>query len=695
MYQSYFKTSSNYVLPDQFDEALHIDSSNKIEEVDISRKGEPPVPIVPHRRTSQTHQAAEKAWTAPIKNQDHRGSINQERRSRKNSIPENKKEVFREALQRKLSRSERKTSGEKDALWDDEILGAGEAAADRSGRFSVAVYGSFRRESTLVNRRLQPIQRFRKAATQIKVLNTIRKAAEQQRKDYQQNTSSFVMMQQQLDNSKQIANSDGLSFDPNFYKAIKEVNLSNESIYILSTNPSSRSEEQVNAVIGGVKASVPAFGEYPSRMQRQLLSVGWYEKFEPNRVIIRQGHRALNFYFILSGNAVVSLTTKDKVTGASKDTTVAVLGKGHSFGELALLHDTARTATVICQSEVALLAVSRQDFIDIFLRSNEDDEEQEHIRFLRSVVYLKRLPLEECGGRLGICLCHYFRRGVVIDKDPTNSEWIYVVKSGSCRVLTRLSKPRTDPAYHLSRKLPKLKEEEISKNFLFPQKRSKKKEAANNEEQSNLLLPSINPLERLRPRTLSGPSSNVLAQLLASGERKKALDDMTLKRSRHESLSSRRSVNSRQGTYIYTSKSENDLKKGEEKHRQTIMKLVEAHKKELEDKSNKKGSNNNNNSQDVFVQTELLKPKDQFGLASLLYHDVPQTKSYLISNGAECVLLSKAWLRQKANESMLRALRSEISPFPSASELQQNLQDKANWDSYKSEVINGIISSRI
>ena len=37
------------------------------------------------------------------------------------------------------------------------------------------------------------------------------------------------------------------------------------------------------------------------------------------------------FQFLLS-IAVVSLTTKDKVTGASKDTTVAILGKGHSFG---------------------------------------------------------------------------------------------------------------------------------------------------------------------------------------------------------------------------------------------------------------------------------------------------------------------------------------------------------------------------
>ena len=31
-------------------------------------------------------------------------------------------------------------------------------------------------------------------------------------------------------------------------------------------------------------------------------------------------------------SAIVSLTTKDKITGVSKNTTVAILAKGHSFG---------------------------------------------------------------------------------------------------------------------------------------------------------------------------------------------------------------------------------------------------------------------------------------------------------------------------------------------------------------------------
>lgn len=44
-----------------------------------------------------------------------------------------------------------------------------------------------------------------------------------QRKTYHHNTSSFAMIQQELDESTHFSNSDGLLFDPNFYKAQKEV----------------------------------------------------------------------------------------------------------------------------------------------------------------------------------------------------------------------------------------------------------------------------------------------------------------------------------------------------------------------------------------------------------------------------------------------------------------------------------------
>lgn len=43
---------------------------------------------------------------------------------------------------------------------------------------------------------------------------------------------------------------------------------------------------------------------------------------------------------------------------------VAVIGSGSSFGEIALLHDVPRTATVACLGDVALLAVERHQFLE-------------------------------------------------------------------------------------------------------------------------------------------------------------------------------------------------------------------------------------------------------------------------------------------------------------------------------------------
>lgn len=57
---------------------------------------------------------------------------------------------------------------------------------------------------------------------------------------------------------------------------------------------------------------------------------------------------------------------------------------------------------------------------------------------------------------------------------------------------------------------------------------------------ANLLLPDINPLETLRPRTHSGPSRNVKLSLInLKEERKKAFDDMALKRTKQDIYANR------------------------------------------------------------------------------------------------------------------------------------------------------------
>lgn len=77
--------------------------------------------------------------------------------------------------------------------------------------------------------------------------------------------------------------------------------------------------------------------------------------------------------------------------------------------ELALMHAAKRSATVTCKNSVELLAVGREDFVDIFMPMDKD-QEPEHIRFLRTVQLLKGWPIERLPYHdPKICCFTYFR----------------------------------------------------------------------------------------------------------------------------------------------------------------------------------------------------------------------------------------------------------------------------------------------
>lgn len=74
---------------------------------------------------------------------------------------------------------------------------------------------------------------------------------------------------------------------------------------------------------------------------------------EPGRVIVRQGETGDRFYLVRDGTLKVAINGQD----------VQTLGPGDSFGEIALLRDVPRTASVIAQSEGMLYALDRDTFI--------------------------------------------------------------------------------------------------------------------------------------------------------------------------------------------------------------------------------------------------------------------------------------------------------------------------------------------
>lgn len=83
--------------------------------------------------------------------------------------------------------------------------------------------------------------------------------------------------------------------------------------------------------------------------------------YAANSVIIERNSAADNFYLIRDG-IVQIITAPEEEAEIRSDAVVVTLGKGQSFGEMALIDSGKRSATVKAGSEVNLLAIDCHEF---------------------------------------------------------------------------------------------------------------------------------------------------------------------------------------------------------------------------------------------------------------------------------------------------------------------------------------------
>jgi len=99
--------------------------------------------------------------------------------------------------------------------------------------------------------------------------------------------------------------------------------------------------------------AIPIFAPLPGTMLEHLAGRLAPLRFETGTEIIRQGDPGDRFYLVAEGEVEVSADGK----------TVTTLGAGQYFGEIALLRDVPRTATVKAKTPVVLYALEREDFL--------------------------------------------------------------------------------------------------------------------------------------------------------------------------------------------------------------------------------------------------------------------------------------------------------------------------------------------
>lgn len=425
----------------------------------------------------------------------------------------------------------------------------------------------------------------------------------------------------------------GLSFDKNYFVAKKEISLTQDHRKTLTTRWNFRTPEMIKQVMHGLQA-LRSLSEYPLGTQEKLCQVAWYQTLGPKKAIVRQGHDAESFYFILAGTAFVKKMMTDPKTGETRLNTVARLTRGMSFGEIGLIFNTKRTATVESATSMELLVIGKEDFNRIFMNDN-DEEESEHVKFLRQVPIMQNWPIDCLRDEPGTCILHYFKRGSLVTEDGKKSEWLYFIKSGSCEVLKKLRNVKARKSCQIKRKPDPITE---------------------------IVLPELG----------GGPECKV---------------DTGQRRRKHK-------------IYMNT-----DVFQDMANYYEALRRIMptSAMLKKDEPPKQRVGSEEEDTTKNdsVFVKLALLQSKDVFGLDTLtgwgsedlddMLNESPTT--CLVSKGAEVVMLSKKVFLKYINETVRNNLRESIRAYPREQKLQENFQNKLDWEDYKSSLVDTVLYS--
>jgi cAMP-dependent protein kinase regulator len=148
----------------------------------------------------------------------------------------------------------------------------------------------------------------------------------------------------------------------------------------------------------------------------------------PGEDVIKQGGIGDFFYVAETGTFEV-LISKNK----GEATKVFEYGPGGSFGELALMYNAPRAATVRCSSESVLWALDRVTFRRI-LMENTSRKRRMYENFLEEVQILESLESYERHKIADALESVVFKDGEVVIKQGDLGENFFIIESGDARV---------------------------------------------------------------------------------------------------------------------------------------------------------------------------------------------------------------------------------------------------------------------
>jgi len=169
------------------------------------------------------------------------------------------------------------------------------------------------------------------------------------------------------------------------------------------------------------------------------------KKYKVGESVITQGEHGDVLYLIESGN----LDCFKKFTKDGEDKYLKTYNPGEAFGELALLYNAPRAATIIAKAECITWALDRETFNHI-VKEAAMKKREKYENFLKSVEILGGIELYELSQICDALQVQKVQAGEEIIKQNENGDKFYIIEDGEAyatKVFEVGGKPETVKEY--------------------------------------------------------------------------------------------------------------------------------------------------------------------------------------------------------------------------------------------------------
>ena len=143
-----------------------------------------------------------------------------------------------------------------------------------------------------------------------------------------------------------------------------------------------------------------------------------------DQVIFKEKEPIQNFFIIQEGTVLI------KVNGE----VVAKKSKGAFFGDLGVVYNSERTATVQCETDLYCWALKKEVLVKILNELKEADFQQ-NFDYIREVSFFKELTNDQLEKIVRGMVREKYKQGQIIVRQGDQSNSFYLIKEGSVSVI--------------------------------------------------------------------------------------------------------------------------------------------------------------------------------------------------------------------------------------------------------------------